>query len=64
MNLSIDRDINAGINIKRVGLGLFPTIKRRKPNAVVVKSTPNTVGKSQKQLSEIINKIDGVNYPH
>lgn len=26
----LDRDVNAAINIKRVGLGLFPTIKRRK----------------------------------
>jgi putative transposase len=26
----VDRDINAAINIKQVGLGLFPTIKRRK----------------------------------
>ena len=28
--IELDRDINAAINIKRVGLGLFPTIKRRK----------------------------------
>lgn len=26
--LNVDRDVNASINIKRVGLGLFPTIKR------------------------------------
>lgn len=30
LNLLIDRDINAGINIKRRGLDLYPTIKRRK----------------------------------
>jgi len=42
LNLSIDRDINAGINIKRVGLGLFPTIKRRKGNPVVINSTTNS----------------------
>ncbi|WP_446350630.1 RNA-guided endonuclease InsQ/TnpB family protein [Coleofasciculus sp. F4-SAH-05] len=28
--LVLDRDWNAAINIKRVGLGMFPTIKRRK----------------------------------
>ena len=26
--LNVDRDINAAVNIKRVGLGVFPTIKR------------------------------------
>lgn len=26
--LNVDRDVNASINVKRVGLGLFPTIKR------------------------------------
>ncbi|MFP5268831.1 RNA-guided endonuclease InsQ/TnpB family protein [Coleofasciculus sp.] len=30
--LILDRDWNAAINIKRVGLGIFPTIKRRKRN--------------------------------
>jgi putative transposase len=29
-SLNVDRDINSALNIKRVGLGLFPTIKRRK----------------------------------
>ncbi|MEQ9236567.1 zinc ribbon domain-containing protein [Coleofasciculus sp. E2-BRE-01] len=28
--LILDRDWNAAINVKRVGLGMFPTIKRRK----------------------------------
>ncbi|MEQ8996619.1 MAG: zinc ribbon domain-containing protein [Coleofasciculus sp. B1-GNL1-01] len=28
--LILDRDWNAAINIKKVGLGIFPTIKRRK----------------------------------
>ncbi|MDF5715285.1 MAG: zinc ribbon domain-containing protein [Rhizonema sp. NSF051] len=28
--LNVDRDVNAAINVKRVGLGLFPTIKSRK----------------------------------
>lgn len=34
--LMIDRDINAGINIKKVGLELFPTIKRRKGKPHVI----------------------------
>jgi putative transposase len=40
--LLIDRDLSAGINIKRVGLDLFPTIKRRQGNPVVVASTTNS----------------------
>ncbi len=32
--LDVDRDINASINVKRVGLGLFPTIKSRKGKVV------------------------------
>ncbi len=40
LKLSIDRDINAGINIKRLGLDVFPRIKRRKgKEPVVVAST-------------------------
>ena len=40
LKLSIDRDINAGINIKRLGLDVFPRIKRRKgKKPVVVAST-------------------------
>ncbi|WP_414583069.1 RNA-guided endonuclease InsQ/TnpB family protein [Scytonema sp. PCC 10023] len=41
-SLWVDRDVNASINIKRVGLGLFPTIKRRKGNPVVMSSTTNS----------------------
>ena len=41
-SLWVDRDVNAAINVKRVGLGLFPTIKRRKGNAVVADSTTNS----------------------
>ena len=41
LNLLIDRDINSSINIKRRGLDLFPRIKRRKGNPVVVESTTN-----------------------
>ncbi|MEO1372809.1 MAG: transposase [Cyanobacteria bacterium J06635_10] len=41
-SLWIDRDISAGINIKRVGLGVFPTLKRREGNPVVVASTTSS----------------------
>ncbi|BAY25890.1 transposase [Calothrix sp. NIES-2100] len=44
-SLKVDRDVNAAINIKRVGLGLFPTIKRRKGNLVVTESTTNSTSK-------------------
>ncbi len=44
--LNVDRDINAALNIKRVGLGLFPTIKRRKgKEPVVVKSVTASTSK-------------------
>lgn len=42
LNLLIDRDINAAVNVKRVGLDLLPTIKRRKGNPVVTTSTTNS----------------------
>ncbi|MDZ7961486.1 MAG: transposase [Aulosira sp. DedQUE10] len=43
--LWVDRDVNASANIKRVGLGLFPTIKRRRGNLVVTESTTNSTSK-------------------
>ncbi len=42
LKIWVDRDINAAINLKRVGLDVFPTIKRRKGNPVVVCSTTNS----------------------
>jgi putative transposase len=42
LNLSIDRDINASVNVKRLGLDLYPSIKRCKGNPVVMKSTTNS----------------------
>jgi putative transposase len=41
----VDRDINAAINIKRLGLDLFPRIKRRKGGIVVVGSVTDTTSK-------------------
>ena len=45
LQLKVDRDLASGINIKRVGLDLFPTIKRRKGNPVVIQSTTNSTSK-------------------
>nr|WP_237743631.1 zinc ribbon domain-containing protein [Pleurocapsa sp. PCC 7319] len=55
--LLIDRDINAGINIKRVGLGLFPTIKRRKGNRVTINSVTNST------LKEVLTILRGFQKP-
>ena len=35
-SLKVDRDINAAINLKRLGLGIFPSIKRRSGKLTVV----------------------------
>ena len=43
--LNVDRDINASINVKRVGLGQFPTIKSRKGNPVVTESTTSSTSR-------------------
>ena len=45
LKLLIDRDLSSSVNIKRVGLDLFPTIKRCKGNPVVVASTTNSTSK-------------------
>jgi len=37
--LWVDRDINAAVNLKRVGLDLFPTLKRRRGKSPVVVSS-------------------------
>ncbi|MGK7897105.1 MAG: zinc ribbon domain-containing protein, partial [Xenococcus sp. (in: cyanobacteria)] len=55
--LLIDRDINASINIKRVGLGLFPTIRRRKGNPVVIASTTNST------LKKVLTALRGFQKP-
>jgi putative transposase len=60
--LIVDRDINAGINIKRVGLGLFPTIQRRSAKAKDatqsgVKITKNSTESSAKQVLETLKNV-------
>ncbi len=51
LKLIVDRDVNASINIKRVGLDVFPTIKRRRGKPVVVESTTNST--SQEALTAL-----------
>jgi putative transposase len=45
LKLLVDRDVNAAINIKRVGLDVFPTIKRRKGGIVIVDSITDDTSK-------------------
>ncbi|MEZ2280640.1 MAG: RNA-guided endonuclease TnpB family protein, partial [Microcoleus sp.] len=35
-SLMVDRDLNAAINLKRLGLDIFPSIKRRSGNLSIV----------------------------
>ncbi|MCL6753968.1 hypothetical protein KBT16_24505 [Nostoc sp. CCCryo 231-06] len=44
-NLWVDRDINAAINVLRVGLGTFPTIKRRKGGITIAGSITDDTSK-------------------
>ncbi len=45
LKIWVDRDINAAINLKRLGLDVFPSIKRRHGNPVVLSSTTNITAK-------------------
>jgi putative transposase len=44
-SLMVDRDINAAINLKRLGLDIFPSIKRRNGNLSVVGTMDNSTVK-------------------
>jgi putative transposase len=44
-SLMVDRDINAAINLKRLGLDIFPIIKRRSGNLSVVGTMDNSTVK-------------------
>ncbi|MGL4880489.1 MAG: RNA-guided endonuclease InsQ/TnpB family protein [Waterburya sp.] len=57
LKLLIDRDVSASINIKRVGLDVFPTITRRKGNPVVVVSTTNSTSK------QVLSTLRGLEKP-
>jgi putative transposase len=50
LKLLVDRDINAGINIKRVGLDMFPTIKRRKGRLEIVANITDDTSKEVVQI--------------
>lgn len=43
--LWVDRDIDSAINLKRVGLGVFPTINRRNGKTVVTHSVTHSTAK-------------------
>ncbi len=43
--LNVDRDVNSSINIKRVGLGLFPTIKSRKVKVCITHTVTTSTSK-------------------
>ena len=56
LKLLVDRDISSSINIKRVGLDVFPTLKRRRgKNPVVIVSTTNS---TSKQVLSILRGLE------
>ncbi len=55
--LLIDRDLSSSVNIKRVGLGLFPTLKRRKGKTVIGSSVTNST------LKEVLTALRGFQKP-
>lgn len=50
-SLMVDRDINAAINLKRLGLDIFPSIKRRSGNLSIVGTMDDSTTK------EILNTL-------
>jgi putative transposase len=52
-SLMVDRDINAAINLKRLGLDIFPSIKRRGGNLSVVGSIDNS---TMKEILHTLNR--------
>lgn len=51
--LRVDGDVNAAINLKRLGLGIFPRIKRRSGKLVIVETmTESTI----KEILHILNR--------
>ena len=57
LNLLVDRDIASSLNIKRVGLDVFPTIRRRRGNRVVISSTTNSTSK------QVLSTLRGLEKP-
>jgi len=58
--LDVDRDVNASINIKRVGLGLFPTIKRRRGKVVI---TATATASTSEEVLEILRNARSLHRP-
>jgi putative transposase len=52
-SLIVDRDINSAINLKRLGLGVFPSIKRRSKKLVVVGTMTDSI---TKEILNILNR--------
>ncbi len=52
-SLMVDRDINAAINLKRLGLGIFPSIKRRSGNISVVGTMDDS---TMKEILHTLNR--------
>ncbi|MGV0029369.1 hypothetical protein [Phormidesmis priestleyi] len=48
--LWVDRDINSGINLYRLGLDVFPSIKRRKGGIEIVASITDSTSKEVLQI--------------
>lgn len=55
-SLMVDRDINSAINLKRLGLGIFPSIKRRSGKVVVVGTIDLSTAK---EIRDILNRTLG-----
>ena len=51
--LKVDRDVNAAINLKRLGLGIFPRIKRRSGKISVVGTMDES---TTKEILHILNR--------
>lgn len=51
--LRVDRDVNAAINLKRLGLGIFPRIKRRSGKLVIVETMAES---TTKEILHILNR--------
>ena len=52
-SLMVDRDINAAINLKRLGLDIFPSIKRSSEKPIIVGTMRNRI---TKEILTILNR--------
>ncbi|MDF5729214.1 MAG: zinc ribbon domain-containing protein [Rhizonema sp. PD38] len=54
--LIVDRDINAAINVQRVGLEVFPTIKSRR-GKLIIQSTSKEILELTRSLHHIAKQL-------